>query len=156
MYRYSITLTDKQMRAQDAMVSLHVNIFATLYQQRSHRRINVVLVRTFFHEQVKRHRLTFFSYHLFKTCNSCPVTQENVTFMLMHQSVESPAPPYPGNAGHQRGILAVFSGHLCPSVRGVRQHQTQITATGDRQRGQRGFGGDFAFEQACKEHWESV
>ena len=37
----------------------------------------------FFHEQLKRHRLTFFSYHLFKTCNSCPVTQENVTFMLM-------------------------------------------------------------------------
>ena len=40
-------------------------------------------MRTFFHEQVKRHRLTFFSYHLFKTCNSCPVTQENVTFILM-------------------------------------------------------------------------
>ena len=36
-----------------------------------------------FHEQVKRHRLTFFSYHLFKTCSSCPVTQENVTFILM-------------------------------------------------------------------------
>ena len=31
----------------------------------------------------KRHRLTFFSYHLFKTCNSCPVTKENFTFMLM-------------------------------------------------------------------------
>ena len=31
----------------------------------------------------KRHRLTFFSYHLFKTCNSCPVTKESVTFMLM-------------------------------------------------------------------------
>ena len=31
----------------------------------------------------KRHRLTFFSYRLFKTCNSCPVTKENVTFMLM-------------------------------------------------------------------------
>ena len=38
----------------------------------------------FFHEQVKRHRLTFFSYHLFKTCYSCPVIQENVTFMLMN------------------------------------------------------------------------
>ena len=37
----------------------------------------------FFHEQVKRDRLTFFSYHLFKTCNSCPVTKENLTFMLM-------------------------------------------------------------------------
>ena len=45
--------------------------------------VNVVLVRTFFHEQVKRHRLTFFSYHLFKTCNLCPVTQENVTFSIM-------------------------------------------------------------------------
>ena len=40
-------------------------------------------------------------------------------------------------------ILAVFSGHLRPSVRGVRQHWTQVTATGDRYRG---FGGDFAFE----------
>ena len=44
---------------------------------------NIVLVRTFFHKQVKRHRLTFLSYHLFKTCNSCPIPQENVTFMLM-------------------------------------------------------------------------
>ena len=37
----------------------------------------------FFHEQVKRHPLTFFSYHLFKTCNSCPVTQENIILILM-------------------------------------------------------------------------
>ena len=73
----------------------------------------------------------------------CDLLKMFLFFKFMHQSVESPAPPYPGNAGHQRGILAVFSGHLCPNVRGVRQHQTQITATGDCQRG---FGGDFAFE----------
>ena len=55
---------------------IHANAF--VFAQRlkhSHVQLqNVVLVRTFFHEKVKRHRLTFFSYHLFKTCNSFPVT----------------------------------------------------------------------------------
>ena len=34
-------------------------------------------------KRCKAPSIHFFSYHLFKTWNSCPVTQENVTFMLM-------------------------------------------------------------------------
>ena len=56
---------------------------------------------------------------------------------------KTPHPHTRGMWGISEGILAIFSGHLCPGEQGVQQHQTKKTATGDRQQG---FGGDFAFK----------
>ena len=43
-----------------------------------------------------------------------------------------PRTPIPGECGASGRILTVFSGHLYPSVRGVRQHLTQIPAIWER------------------------